>query len=255
MRPVSLFTDASFAPDSEKSRSGWLVLMAGSPLSWRSSRQTTVSISTAEAELGAVLEGGIALLAALLRDLDMDQMEKVIHVDSTSALAISEGSGSWRTRHLRVKAEWLSERLQNGEFGIRHCAGRVQLADLLTKVMTWSRIRELLLLRGFNVDPDPTIVGIAKAEASKPLHNHGGSSSHTYNTDAAKPDQAARVLAVLILLSMVRKGNCTGVELWSESQPLRLDPTLLSGALMVGLILLLIDCGLGTATMGWHSDV
>ena len=97
---LSLYTDASFAPDSEKSHSGWVVLMAGSLLSWRSSRQTTVSISTAEAELGAVLEGGIALLgsAALLKDLEMDQMKKVIHVDSTSALAISEGSGSWRTR-------------------------------------------------------------------------------------------------------------------------------------------------------------
>ena len=241
MRPVSLFTDASFAPDSEKSRSGWLVLMAGSPLSWRSSRQTTVSISTAEAELGAVLEGGIALLgtAALLRDLDMDQMEKVIHVDSTSALAISEGSGSWRTRHLRVKAEWLSERLWRVRHPSLRRAGSVGGPPHF-KVMTWSRIRELLLLRGFNVDADPTIVGIAKAEASKPLHNHGGSSSHTYNTDAAKPDQAARVLAVLILLSMVPKGNCTGAELWSESQPLRLDPTLLSGALMVGLILFLI---------------
>ena len=129
---LSLYTDASFAPDSEKSRSGWVVLMAGSPWSWRSSRQATVSISTAEAELGAVL--------------DMKDMEKVIHVDSTSALAISEGSGSWRTRHSRVKAETLSEKLQNGEFLIRHCAGRIQLADLLTKVMTWARIRELLLL-------------------------------------------------------------------------------------------------------------
>ena len=48
---LSLYTDASFGPDSEKSHSGWVVLMAGAPLAWRSSRQTTVALSTAEAEL------------------------------------------------------------------------------------------------------------------------------------------------------------------------------------------------------------
>ena len=244
---LSLYTDASFAPDNEKSHSGWVVLMAGSPLSWRSSRQATVSISTAEAELGAVLEGGIALLGseALLRDLDMSNMEKVIHVDSTSALAISEGSGSWRTRHLRVKAEWLSEKLHNGEFLIRHCAGRVQLADLLTKVMTWARIRELLLLWGFNVEEDSNVAVLAEAEACK---QNKSSVSHSSSTHIAQQHQASRVLAVLTLLSMIPKGASTRVELWSEPQPLRLDATLVSGALVVCLVLLLI---LGWELLRW----
>ena len=44
-------------PDSEKSHSGWVVLMAGAPVAWRSRCQTTVSLSTAEAELTAMLEG------------------------------------------------------------------------------------------------------------------------------------------------------------------------------------------------------
>ena len=237
---LSLYTDASFAPDR------WVVMMAGSPLSWRSSRQTTVSISTAEAELGAVLEGGIALLgsAALLKDLEMDQMEKVIHVDSTSALAISEGSGSWRTRHLRVKAEWLSERLQTGEFSIQHCAGRVQLADLLTKVMTWARISELLLLWGFNVED-----GVEMSGAHTSNHpQDNSSSSRQHHTFTQPPSQAARVLAVLLLLSTIPKSASTGLELWSEPQPLRLDSTLLSVAMVAGIVFLLI---LGWELLRW----
>ena len=135
---LSLYTDASFTPDSD--------------FFWMGGADVRIPIEMAEQQTGhgvdfnGGVEGGIALLglAALLKDV----MEKVIHVDSTSALAISEGSGSWRTRHLRVKAEWLSERLHSGAFSIRHCAGRVQLADLLTKVMTWARVRELLLCGG-----------------------------------------------------------------------------------------------------------
>ena len=45
--------------------------------------------------------------------------------------------------------------------------------------------------------------------------------------------QAARVLAVLLLLSTIPKGA-------SEGQPLRLDATLLSGAVVVGIVFLLI---------------
>ena len=116
-----------------------------------------MSLSTAEAELTAMLEGAVALLGseALLRDLAYEKQNKAIYVDSTSALALSEGSGSWRTRHLRVKAEWLCEKLNEGEFAVHHCEGRVQLADLLTKAMPWSRIRELLLLWGFNICEEP----------------------------------------------------------------------------------------------------
>ena len=84
-----------------------------------------------------------------------------------------------------MKAEWLCERLQTGEFSIRHCAGRVQLADLLTKVMTWARIRELLLLWSFNVEEDPAAVGMAQAEASSQIQ-HSRSRSHCTYHNLAK---------------------------------------------------------------------
>ena len=75
-----------------------------------------------------MLESAVALLEteALLRDLAYKQ-KKAFYVDLTSVLALSEGSGSWRTRHLRVKAKWLCEKLTAGEFAVHHCEGRVQL--------------------------------------------------------------------------------------------------------------------------------
>ena len=231
----SLYTDASFAPDSEKSHSGWVVLMAGAPLAWRSSRQTTVSLSTAEAELMAMLEGAVALLGTetLLRDLSYEPQTKAIYVDLTSALALSEGSGSWRTRHLRVKAEWLCEKLNAGEFEVHHCEGRVQLADLLTKAMPWSRIREMLLLWGFDIQEET----VAENASLQPYNSI--SSSHNLSKAAA-----TRVLVFIILMSYVTRGVGTGMELWSEPQPLRLDPALGSWAFVLVVVLLLI--------MGWE---
>ena len=235
---LSLYTDASFAPDSEKSHSGWVVLMAGAPLAWRSSRQTMVSLSTAEAELTAMLEGAVAFLGteALLRDLSYEPQQKAIFVDSTSALALSEGSGSWRTRHLRVKAEWMCEKLTAGEFAVHHCEGRVQLADLLTKAMPWSRIREMLLLWGFDIGEELAVTMEAVvANTAVPSNSIRSSSSSTPSHTVA-----TRVLAFIILMSCVTQGVGTGMELWSEPQPLRLDPALVSWAFLTMVAVLLI---------------
>ena len=60
---LALFTDASFAPESNRSHSGWVVFLSGSPVLWRSGRQSLVSLSTAEAELNSTLEGTVCLLS------------------------------------------------------------------------------------------------------------------------------------------------------------------------------------------------
>ena len=68
---LSLCTDSSLAPDSARSHTGWVVLLFGAAVLWKSARQATVNISTAEAELNATLEGSLALISieALLQDL------------------------------------------------------------------------------------------------------------------------------------------------------------------------------------------
>ncbi|CAE7700043.1 unnamed protein product [Symbiodinium microadriaticum] len=104
-----LFPDAAFAPGGSRSQTGWVIVYAGTPVLWRSSRQPTTSLSSAEAELGAILEGSVAMLGveAMLQDMGEFVEEKVVGSDSISALSLSAGTGSWRTRHLRIKAGWL----------------------------------------------------------------------------------------------------------------------------------------------------
>ena len=64
-------------------------------------------MSTAESELMASIECAVALesMQALLHTVGFDIAEEsVLHVDSHAPLAMSDGHGSWRTRHLRVRA-------------------------------------------------------------------------------------------------------------------------------------------------------
>ena len=56
-KELSVHTDASFAPDGGESHGCVVVRLGSSLLAWKSSRQTMVALSTAEAELLEVVEG------------------------------------------------------------------------------------------------------------------------------------------------------------------------------------------------------
>ena len=117
----------------------------GCPIAWRSARQAFVTLSTAESELMASLECAVALesMQALLLSVGFDVEDRELHVDSQASLAISDGHGSWRTRHLRVRAEYLREQTQAGKLKLTFCPGVDQRADLLTKALPAARIEEL----------------------------------------------------------------------------------------------------------------
>ena len=53
---VSVFADASFAPDSEDSQGCFVVFVNQSPAFWKSGRQGLITLSTAEAEMTEVID-------------------------------------------------------------------------------------------------------------------------------------------------------------------------------------------------------
>ena len=64
--------------------------------------------------------------------------------DSSSAQSIVGGeSGSWRTRHLRKRANALRQRVSSGDWVIRHMPGSLMPADAGTKVMAADRFHFL----------------------------------------------------------------------------------------------------------------
>ncbi|CAE7751749.1 RE2 [Symbiodinium sp. CCMP2592] len=143
---LEAYTDASFAAGCEgeetaRSHSGAVVVWADSPVMWMTQRQTTIALSTAEAELNAALEGttmlqSVAPIVSMLLGINEDGLSKALYIDSVSACSIiSLVAGAWRTRHLRIRAAGLRSLLNSGYLVVAHLKGEHMLADMLTKLM------------------------------------------------------------------------------------------------------------------------
>ena len=79
-----------------------------SVLFWRSGRQPSITLSTAEAELNELIEAMNAgeAVSVILQEL-LDNVKRIAWSDSQSAIAIlTSESGSWRTRHLQMRAAY-----------------------------------------------------------------------------------------------------------------------------------------------------
>ncbi|OLQ15439.1 Retrovirus-related Pol polyprotein from transposon TNT 1-94 [Symbiodinium microadriaticum] len=147
------YSDASFAPDSERSQQCILVFAAGGLIAWTSSRQPFVTMSTAESELVAICElvtcmKSVEHLAAevmLGSAGDFAKVRKVLYSDSQAALAVCRcAAGSWRTRHLRIRGNLIRELLDQEDWVSFHIDGRVMTADVGTKALAADRFRSLV---------------------------------------------------------------------------------------------------------------
>ena len=151
------FSDASFAPFGSKSFGASVVTVNATPVSWRCGKQQFVTLSVMEAELVEAAEASLLLenVGCLIDELMQSRTPRLLLVDNSSAVAmLLGGQGSWRTRHLRVRSQWVRERVQRGELLVQHVCGQRQLADLATKMHGKARLWELLKLWSLQELPD-----------------------------------------------------------------------------------------------------
>ena len=147
---LEVFSDISYGTAGDhKSVQGILVYFAGSPIAWEATKQPFVAQSTAEAELIGYCESLVAgrATAVLLEVILGEQLtQKRIYGDNVAAIALaSNGSGSWRTRHLRIRAASLRWALEDGGWSLTHLSGKQLVADGMTKSLNgqaFERFRE-----------------------------------------------------------------------------------------------------------------
>ncbi|CAE7033508.1 unnamed protein product [Symbiodinium natans] len=109
---VEVFTDASHAPDAGRSQECVHVFAAGQLIGWSSNKQTMTSLSTAESELCAVLEG-VAYgegTKCVLEEILQVPVQAVIYCDNAATVALVTGSSNlWRTRGLKITMRYLAD--------------------------------------------------------------------------------------------------------------------------------------------------
>ena len=110
------------------------MLINGHTVKYWSSTQTTVALSSAEAELIGIVKGatqGIGLIA-FARDLCLEY-ELVIHTDSAVAKGIASRTGVGRVRHLDVSLLWIQDHVRSKKLRMVKIAGADNQADILAK--------------------------------------------------------------------------------------------------------------------------
>lgn len=139
---LRVFSDADFAGclDTRRSTTGIISFVYGSPITWFSRRQSTVSASTTEAEYIAAAEAirEAEWLVRLLDDINIKVDSPIpIHVDNQSTIKLGDRPHAFAlVKHIDVKRHIVRERVANGSVRLEYTPTADQVADVLTKPFT-----------------------------------------------------------------------------------------------------------------------
>ena len=92
------------------------------PIKHWSSTQSTVALSSGEAELGGICKGSSICLGlqSVARDLGF-QWPLRMFTDATAAIGICHRKGLGKIRHLAVADLWVQDKVRAGDFLLEKC--------------------------------------------------------------------------------------------------------------------------------------
>ena len=159
---VECYTDASYKQDFDdlKSTSGYIFMLAGGAISWKTNKQELTATSTFQAEYVAIFEATAHALwlrnfIARMRVVDSIERPMVLYCDNAAAVFFSKNnkrtSGS---RNIDVKYFSVRESVRDNEVAVIKIGTREQLADPLTKALPVSafidHVKNMGVLSDFN---------------------------------------------------------------------------------------------------------
>jgi hypothetical protein len=146
------FVDADYGGcrDTRRSTSGYVVLMAGGAVSWSSKRQTTVALSTVEAEYVAMSRCAqqVVWMQSWLDEVEIEYSTPgVIKADNRGAFALSKNTKDHgKVKHIDIRHHYICELLKSGGIAIEQVSSAENLADLFTKPLPRDAHHRLLSL-------------------------------------------------------------------------------------------------------------
>lgn len=140
---------------SRKSTSGYVFLLAGAAISWKSKKQSVVATSSCEAEYVAIcLAAKEAIwLARLIVDLGEKKKSTGVplRVDNNGASSLAKNPTiNERTKHIDVQYHFVRQCNQKGLISIERCDTRNQVADTLTKPLQRISHEKLSQMQGLH---------------------------------------------------------------------------------------------------------
>ena len=168
---LEVFADADFVGNwhrataqwdvsTAKSRSGWIISIAGCPLIWHSKLQTQIALSTCEAEyysLSQSLRDAIPVMN-LLKELHKQGFHGKYNLPKVKCKAFEDNTGALelarlpkmrpRTKHINITYHHFRKHVKDKEISVHQIDTSKQQADIFTKPLnerTFTYLRKLIM--------------------------------------------------------------------------------------------------------------
>jgi transposase InsO family protein len=144
---LAIYTDSDYAacPDTRRSVSGFVITLNGGAVDWRSKKQTTVTLSTTEAEYMAAAAATREVLwfRQLSAALNLGVKTFNIYGDNKSTLQLIKNPIlSHQSKHIDIACHFLRERAARGEVSFSYVPTDKMLADVFTKALPKNKHEE-----------------------------------------------------------------------------------------------------------------
>ncbi|GKA54997.1 hypothetical protein Tco_0753946 [Tanacetum coccineum] len=148
---VSCYTDAGYLTDADnlKSQTGYVFILNGGVVDWKSTKQSIFATSSTDAEYIAAFDAskeavwirkfisGLGIVPIIEEPISM-------YCDNTGAIAIAKDDGVTKgARHFRAKVYYLRETIKMGDVKIEKIDTDDNLADPFTKALAFPKHSEL----------------------------------------------------------------------------------------------------------------
>lgn len=136
------FSDADWASENidRKSVSGIAIFHQGNLISWTSKKQTSVALSTAEAEYvaAALAVSEIIFILGVLQDLKFcENINSTLFIDNQSTIRMIESyENSKRSKHIDIKVHYIKDIVSKGLIMLEYVSTNQNKADILTKALS-----------------------------------------------------------------------------------------------------------------------
>lgn len=141
------YSDASYADNliDRTSTSGYIIFMGGSPVSWRTAKQSFVTLSTMESEYVALTDAAkeVTWLTRVLKECsDRGLVTKnvpvpVLKCDNQAAICmVNSPIENARTKHIDVRLHFIRDLINDQVFKLVFVKSKENMADIFTKAPT-----------------------------------------------------------------------------------------------------------------------
>ena len=188
---ITAFSDSDWAGcrDTRKSSSGAVFLNGKHYLRSYAKTQANIALSTAEAELYAIVTAASEGLGmkAMARDFGREANPH-LHVDASAAIGITQRKGLGKLRHLDTQSLWIQDAVRTKRVGVEKVPGTENVADIGTKHLDGPTLDKLLKKLGieFREGRAHSAPGLVHKTQSETKEDQGSAKNNEPNINDSK---------------------------------------------------------------------